>query len=54
MAESIEMAVSRITDLAQTLDVSLFEQLVEAAYQPGNPQQQEAARCLVTLQEHPG
>ena len=51
---TIEEAAAKITDFAQPLDVTMFEQIVETAYQTGNPQQQEAARVLVTLQEHPG
>jgi hypothetical protein len=51
---SVEEAAARISDFSQPFDVSLFEQIVDAAYQPSNPQQQSASRVLVQLQEHPG
>jgi len=51
---TVEEAAARMMDMAQPLDVTLFEQLVSAAYEPGNPQQANASRCLVQLQEHPG
>eukprot|EP00613_Pedinella_sp_CCMP2098_P080055 CAMPEP_0171950058 /NCGR_PEP_ID=MMETSP0993-20121228/76781_1 /TAXON_ID=483369 /ORGANISM="non described non described, Strain CCMP2098" /LENGTH=664 /DNA_ID=CAMNT_0012594757 /DNA_START=199 /DNA_END=2190 /DNA_ORIENTATION=- len=50
---TVEEAAARMMDMAQPLDVTLFEQLVSAAYEPGNPQQANASRCLVQLQEHP-
>lgn len=51
---SVEEAAARISDFSQPFDVSLFEQIVDAAYEPSNPQQQSASRILVQLQEHPG
>jgi len=54
MATSVEDAVARLTDFAQPMDVAVFEQLVSAAYTPGNPQQQASGHALVHLQEHPG
>lgn len=51
---SVEEAAARISDFSQPFDVSLFEMIVDAAYQPSNPQQQTASRVLVQLQEHPG
>jgi hypothetical protein len=54
MATSVEDAVARLTDFAQPMDVAIFEQLVSAAYTPGNPQQQASGHALVHLQEHPG
>lgn len=51
---TVQEVLARCVDFSQPFDVSLFERLVEAAYQPGNPQQQEAGRALVAIQEHPG
>mmetsp|Transcript_19910 Transcript_19910/g.25976 ORF Transcript_19910/g.25976 Transcript_19910/m.25976 type:complete len:1094 (+) Transcript_19910:217-3498(+) len=50
---SLEEIAVRISDISQPFDVSLFEQIVDAAYSPGNPQQQAASRILVQLQDHP-
>lgn len=51
---SIDEAVARCVDFSQPLDVGIYEAIVTAAYQPGNPQQPVAQRALVHLQEHPG
>ncbi len=50
---SIETAATRLLDMNHPLDVNLFDQVVQATYDPHHPQQAEANNLLMRIKEHP-
>ncbi len=50
---SIETAATRLLDMNHPLDVNLFDQVIQATYDPHHPQQSEANNLLVRIKEHP-
>ncbi len=50
---SIETAATRLLDMNHPLDVKLFDQVVQATYDPHHPQQAEANNLLMRIKEHP-
>ncbi len=49
----IETAATRLLDMSHPLDVKLFDQVVQATFDPHHPQQAEANNLLMRIKEHP-
>ncbi len=50
---SIETAATKLLDMNHPLDVSLFDQVIQATYDPHHPQQPAANNLLIRIKEHP-
>jgi exportin-1 len=49
---NIEAAGQQLMDFSKPFDVNVLDQVVEAMFNPSNPQRPVANRVLMALQEH--